>query len=82
MIGEAGSVDDVSDQKARWIEDAAGELEHSFPDVAAFVWFDANTGSHDWRLRLSKASLRRVRGKGSRLGTSTHAPRPWRRRGA
>ncbi len=57
MIGEAGSVDDVSDQKARWIEDAAGELEHSFPDIAAFVWFDANTGSHDWRFDSSKASL-------------------------
>jgi hypothetical protein len=58
MVGEAASVEGLTDgQKARWIADAAHALETSLPDIGAFLWFDANTGNHDWRFDSSKTSL-------------------------
>jgi hypothetical protein len=59
MVAETGACEQGGD-KSRWIADAHRRTATAFPNIKAFVWFDARKLC-DWRAYSSSAALRAVR---------------------
>ncbi len=56
MIAETGAQEREPGEKADWIASIPGELEASFPEIDAIVWFDTPV-DHDWWIDTSESSL-------------------------
>jgi Glycosyl hydrolase family 26 len=55
VIGEAGSLE-FGGNKARWFDDLGRTLRR-YSKIRAFVYFEVNTGSEDWRVTTSPSSI-------------------------
>ena len=57
MVGEMGSADHIAGHdKGQWIRQMAADVETSYPDVQALVWFDVKYDA-DWRFDTSATGL-------------------------
>jgi beta-mannanase len=60
MGGEIGVQEGTAGQKAAWFNDARNVIKASYPNLAAFVYFDENRialGGYDWVLHSSTSAL-------------------------
>ncbi len=60
MVGETGLMEGAVGAKAQWFVDAASVIKTSYPNLAAFLYFDGDltsVGEWDWRLSSSASSL-------------------------
>jgi hypothetical protein len=64
MIGETGTQEWKTGDKAKWILDAATALKTSFPNIKAFVYYDTNN-RYNWRVQTSTASFNAFKSMGA-----------------
>jgi hypothetical protein len=56
MIGETASSESGGD-KGAWITDMFNQIQTNFPNLHAFVYYDAYDGSSDWPMETSTSAL-------------------------
>ncbi len=61
MAGEIGLMEGTTGQKAAWFDQARSQIKSSFPNLAAFVYYDEDrtmyAGEYNWEVDSSTSSL-------------------------
>jgi hypothetical protein len=65
MVGESGSAEQGG-SKAAWIGQVGEQMSTTFPNIAAYVWFNTADQDVDWRVNSSQSSLDAYRQLGGR----------------
>jgi hypothetical protein len=80
MLGEWGVLERGPDEKARWLHDARSALRSRFPNIAAVVYFNADSSDdgvfYDWRIDSSPSALDAFRALANGSVSSAPSPAP------